>query len=143
MIQIRRSAIVSYSAAQMFDLVNDVEAYQRRFPWCAGASILSREEHAITARLDLHVAGMTQSFTTRNQLSPPHRITMQLVEGPFRQLLGNWEFRTLGESGCRVSLSLDFDYAGRLMAPVMRMGFEALADRMVDEFCREAERVYR
>ena len=39
-----------------------------------------------------------------------------------------------------MSLALDFDYAGRLMAPVMRAGFEKLADRMVDEFCREASR---
>jgi ribosome-associated toxin RatA of RatAB toxin-antitoxin module len=29
MIEIRRSALVNYSPAQMFDLVNDVEAYPK------------------------------------------------------------------------------------------------------------------
>ena len=141
-IQIRRSAIVRQTAQQMFDLVNDVESYPRRFSWCSGAEVLSREPGVLTARLDLRIAGLTQDFTTRNTLDPPHRITMRLAAGPFRELHGGWEFAALGDDGCKVSLALDFDYAGSFMAPVMRAGFEKLADRMVDEFCREAERVY-
>jgi ribosome-associated toxin RatA of RatAB toxin-antitoxin module len=140
MIQIRRSAIVRQGAQRMFDLVNDIEAYPRRFSWCAGAQVLAREPGALTARLELRVAGMTQAFTTRNTLDPPHTIAMQLVEGPFTQLGGAWEFTALGDAGCKISLALDFDYSGRLMAPIMRAGFQKLADRMVDEFCAEAER---
>jgi ribosome-associated toxin RatA of RatAB toxin-antitoxin module len=140
-IEIRRSAIVRYTATQMFDLVNDIEAYPRRFSWCAGAEVLAREPQALTARLELRIAGMTTQFTTRNTLEPPQRIDMTLVEGQFRQLRGAWIFTALG-GGCKVALELDFDYAGKLLAPVMRSGFQKLADRMVDEFCREAERAY-
>ncbi len=140
MIQIRRSAIVRQTAQQMFDLVNDVEAYPRRFSWCSAAQVLDREPGALVAKLELRIAGMNQDFTTRNTLDPPQRIAMQLAAGPFRQLHGAWEFMALGDDGCKVSLALDFDYAGRMMAPVMRAGFEKLADRMVDEFCREASR---
>lgn len=142
MIEIRRSAIVAYSAQQMFDLVNDVEAYPRRFGWCVGAQVIARGANTLTARLDLRIAGMTQSFTTRNTLSPPDRINLQLVDGPFRKLAGSWEFLALGERGCKIGLALDFEYSGRLMAPLMRSGFEKLADRMVDEFCIEAARIY-
>jgi ribosome-associated toxin RatA of RatAB toxin-antitoxin module len=141
-IQIRRSAIVRHTPAQMFDLVNDVEAYPRRFAWCAGARVLAREDAMLTARLEVRVGGMTQGFTTCNVLTPPQRIAMQLVDGPFRHLEGAWEFAALGTQGCKISLALDFDYSGRLMAPVMRAGFEKLADRMVDEFCSEAQRTY-
>jgi ribosome-associated toxin RatA of RatAB toxin-antitoxin module len=140
-IEIRRSAIVRYSQVQMFDLVNDVEAYPRRFGWCAGAEIIERGPSALTARLHLSIAGMSTQFTTRNTLDPPQRISLQLVEGPFRQLSGKWEFSALGE-GSKVALELNFDYAGGLLAPVMRVGFQKLADRMVDEFCREAEQLY-
>ena len=140
MIHIRRNAIVPYTPARMFDLVNDVEAYPRRFAWCAGAAVLAREPDAIVARLDLRIAGTTQSFSTRNTLQAPSRIAMQLADGPFRALSGAWEFTALGESGCKIALALDFEYRGRMLAPVFRSGFEKLADRMVDEFCREAER---
>ena len=141
MIQIRRSAIVRHTPAQMFDLVNDVDAYPRRFTWCAGARVLEREDDALTARLELRIGGLTQAFTTRNTLSPPQRIAIELVEGPFRHLSGAWEFAALGTDGCKVILALDFEYSG-VMAPLMRIGFQKLADRMVDEFCTEAARTY-
>ena len=141
MIRIRRSAIVRHSCARMFDLVNEVEAYPRRFNWCTGARILAREADALTARLDLRLGAMTQSFTTHNTLEAPQRIAMRLVEGPFRALHGEWTFTPLGGAGCKIALALDFDYSG-LMSPVLRSGFQKLADRMVDEFCREADREY-
>lgn len=142
MIEIRRSAIVRFAPAQMFDLVNDVEAYPRRFTWCVGAQVLEREDTALVARLELRIAGMIQAFTTRNTLTPPQRIALQLVDGPLRRLAGAWDFIALGERGCKIVLTLDFEYAGRLMVPLMRAGFEKLADRMVDEFCTEAERAF-
>jgi ribosome-associated toxin RatA of RatAB toxin-antitoxin module len=140
-IEIRRSALVSYTPAQMFDLVNDVEAYPKRFGWCAGATVIEREGDDLLARLDLRFAGLKQSFTTRNHGEPPHRLTMHFVEGPFKSLDGVFEFQALGEHGCKVSLALDFEYAG-LGGSVLKMGFQALASRMVDDFCAEAVRAY-
>jgi ribosome-associated toxin RatA of RatAB toxin-antitoxin module len=141
-IQIRRSAIVAYSQKQMFDLVNDIEAYPRRFAWCVGARVLTHEDAALVARLEVRLGAFTQAFTTRNTLTPPQRIELKLVEGPFRHLAGAWEFSALGEHGCKVALALDFDYSGGLMAPVMRAGFQKLADHLVDEFCAQAQRTY-
>jgi len=115
----------------MFALVNDVEAYPRRFKWCVSAQVSDQSDTALTARMEMRVGGMNQAFTTRNTLTPPRSIAMQLVDGPFRTLSGTWTI---------TALALDFEYAGRLMAPIMRFGFEKLADRLVDEFCSEAMR---
>jgi ribosome-associated toxin RatA of RatAB toxin-antitoxin module len=142
MIRIRRSAIVQHSAERMFALVNDVASYPTRFTWCTAADVLDHDASHITARLEVRVAGFTQSFTTRNALEPPTHITLALVDGPFRQLTGAWDFMPLGEAGCKVSLALDFVYSGVLMAAVIRAGFQKLADRMVDEFSAEADRLY-
>ena len=142
MIEIRRSALVKYSPAQMFDLVNEIEAYPKRFSWCAGAEILDRSENMLVARLDLKFAGFRQSFTTRNTIDPPRSLHMDLVDGPFRTLEGVWDFTALGDVGCKVAFALDFDYAGRLGGSALRLGFQGLAGRMVDDFCSEAGRVY-
>lgn len=138
MIQIRRQALVRRTPEQMFDLVNDVEAYPTLFPWCVAASVPVREKGALTARLDLRFAGFTQSFTTRNTFERPRRLRMQLVDGPLRALDGEWTFAALGEDGCRIALALDFDYAGKLMGPALRLGFQGIASRMVDDFCAAA-----
>ena len=141
-IEIRRSALVKYSPAQMFELVNDVEAYPKRFAWCAGAEVLERGDDVVVARLDLKFAGFRQSFTTRNVLDPPRRLEMNLVEGPFRSLHGVWDFIALGDAGSKVAFALDFDYEGKLGGAALRLGFQGLAGRMVDDFCREAERLH-
>jgi ribosome-associated toxin RatA of RatAB toxin-antitoxin module len=142
MIQIRRQALVRHTPERMFDLVNDVEAYPRRFAWCAGARVLEREgDAALTARLDLRFAGFTQSFTTRNTLERPHRLHMHLVDGPLRALEGDWTFTPLGEDGCRIAFALDFDYSGLLAGSALRLGFQGLANRMVDDFCRAADKL--
>jgi ribosome-associated toxin RatA of RatAB toxin-antitoxin module len=139
---IQRSALVSHTPAQMFQLVNDVEAYPRRFNWCSGASILVPGEDEMIVRLDLKLGALRQSFTTRNTLVYPERIELRLVEGPFRHLRGEWRFDALGDSGTRVGLTLDFEFAGRLVGGAMARGFQGTANRMVDDFCRAARRAY-
>ncbi len=140
--QIHRQALVRFTPEQMFDLVNEVEAYPRRFPWCLGAQVLEHDGQHLVARLDLRFAGVTQHFSTRNTLDRPHTIRMQFVDGPFDWLHGVWTFTALGDAGCKVSLDLDFEVSNRLTGFAFRLGFQRLADRMVDDFCAEAKRAY-
>ena len=140
MASIHRHALVRHSALRMYGLVNDVAAYPRRFPWCESSAILEQDEESMRARLDLRLAGVRASFTTRNVLTPPNRIELSLVDGPFRKFGGLWIFHSLAEDACKVSLSLDFELAGKLVGSALAIGFQGLADRMVDDFCREADR---
>lgn len=141
MIQIRRSALVRHTPEQMFDLVNAVAAYPSRFDWCSAADVLEQHEDSLTARLDLRMAGITQSFTTRNAMQRPVRIDMQFVDGPFKTLQGTWTFDALGDSGCKVALALDFEVSNPLLGAALKLGLKGLADRMVDDFCRVADKI--
>ncbi len=123
----------------MYGLVNDVASYADRFSWCEGSEVLEQSKSEMLARLDLRIAGFPLTFTTRNALSPPHTIELTLEEGPFRQFGGLWVFHSLDEGACKVSLTLDFDIAGKLVGTALALGMQGLADRMVDDFCREAD----
>lgn len=140
MTTIRRSALVEHSAARMYALVNDVAAYPRRFDWCEAAQVLESSETRMVARLDLGLGALRTWFMTENTLSPPHHIELKLREGPFRSLGGRWEFHALDESACKVTLTLEFEPAVKLLGPALAVGFQALADRMVDDFIRVADR---
>lgn len=124
----------------MFALVNDVAAYPRRFDWCDAAEVLESSESRMVARLELGLVSLRTWFTTENTLVPPHHIDLKLVDGPFRSLSGRWQFHALDESACKVTLTLDFEPKVRLLAPAMALGFQGLADRMVDDFVRVADR---
>lgn len=136
---IRRSALVEHSAARMFALVNDVAAYPARFDWCDSAQVLESSDRVMVARLDLGLGALRTWFTTQNTLSPPHHIDLKLVDGPFRSLSGRWEFHALDESACKVTLTLTFKPVVRMLAPAMAIGFQHLADRMVDDFVAVAD----
>lgn len=124
----------------MFALVNDIAAYPARFAWCNEARLLESDARRVVARLDLGLGGLNTWFTTENTLHPPLRIDMALRDGPFRRLEGQWTFRPLSDQACKVMLTLDFEPRSRLLVPAMTLGFQALADRMVDDFVRVADR---
>jgi ribosome-associated toxin RatA of RatAB toxin-antitoxin module len=138
--KIQRNALVEHSATRMFELVIDVAAYPRRFDWCEAAEIVHADEERVVARLDLGLGGFHTWFTTENTLSPPHHIDMRLRDGPFRRLDGRWQFHALDESACKVTLTLDFEPQSLLLLPALSLGMQALADRMVDDFVRVADR---
>ncbi len=137
---IRRSALVEHSTTRMFDLVNDVAAYPRRFDWCSAAELIESDTDRLVARLDLGLGALSTWFTTENTLDRPHSIDMNLVDGPFRKLHGRWEFHALDECASKVTLTLEFDPSNRLLGPAIALGFQGLADRMVDDFVRVADR---
>ena len=124
---------------RMYTLVNDVESYPRRFAWCEDAREVEKSDTHMIARLDLKFAGLSVGFTTRNTLSPPTRIELHLVDGPFKEFRGLWVFHSLAADACKVSLTLEFEVASKLIGSAMAIGFQGLADRMVDDFVREAD----
>lgn len=123
----------------MFDLVNDIAAYPQRFRWCSAAQILEQGDQRLVARLDLGLGSFSTWFMTENTLVRPRSIDMQLRDGPFKRLHGRWEFHSLAEDACKVSLELEFEPKSRLLAPALALGFQGLADRMVNDFVRVAD----
>ena len=123
----------------MFDLVNDIAAYPQRFRWCSAAQILEQGDQRLVARLDLGLGSFSTWFMTENTLVRPHSIDMQLRDGPFKRLHGRWEFHSLAEDACKVSLELEFEPKSLLLAPALALGFQGLADRMVNDFVRVAD----
>ena len=143
--KLSRSALVPYSAQQMFDLVNDVPAYPEFLPWCEEAQVLERAEQSVVACMVLHLGSIRRRVTTRNLLDPPRRIELQLVEGPFRHFNGCWEFTDLpaGDSpGSEVRLQLSFAVNSRVLDLTIGPILSRIADNLVHRFCERARQAY-
>lgn len=141
-VEIHRTALVLHTAPEMFRLVADVERYPEFLSWCRAARLLERTESTQLASLDISLAGIGQTFTTRNRLDPPETLTMSLVEGPFRRLSGEWRFQPLGQQGCKIGLTLNFEFTNALLSTAFRRSFSGVADRLVTDFCKRAEAIY-
>jgi ribosome-associated toxin RatA of RatAB toxin-antitoxin module len=139
---IERSALVPYSAAQMYALVDDIERYPEFVPACSSATIVEQGPEFKIARLDISKAGVGKSFTTRNQLQPHSAIGMQLVDGPFKYLHGGWQFHSLDHKACKIVLKLEFEFSNKLLSMAFGGIFNELQGRMVDAFVQRARQVY-
>lgn len=142
MTEIHRTALVPHSAETLYNLINDVGSYPQFLDGVVEAQALESTETEMVGRMVIRKAGIERTLVTRNQLERPHRIQLQLVEGPLKTLSGLWTLTPLGDDGCRVSLDMSFETDGRLMAMAFGPILRQLADRMVDAFVQRANELY-
>ena len=140
--KVSRSALVPYSAAQMYALVKDVEAYPSFLPWCNDAEVHVRQPEYIEASLELHRHGISKRFRTRNALQEDVSLGIELLGGPFRRLSGGWRFEQLGDAGSKVSLNLEFEFDSRATDIVFGRFFEKTCNSLVDSFTQRAATMY-
>ena len=142
---VNKSVLIWYSPEEMYALVVDVSAYPKFLPWCDHASVALQHDGGMTAEIGIAFGGVRQTFTTRNTQTPGRAVAMQLVNGPFSRLDGQWRFIPIGDGtqrACRVELDLNYGFdnipLGRLVGPV----FDRIAGSLVDAFVKRAEQVY-
>lgn len=146
--RVKKSVLLWYSPREMYTLVTAVEDYPKFLPWCERAEVLEATDTTMTARLHLHYAGVRHAFTTRNTQVPDRSVDVGLVDGPFSQLDGSWQFQPLSAPGqdaaeaCRIDFSLDYAFSNGALEALLSPVFDRVANTFVDSFVRRAEQVY-
>ncbi|MDF7666279.1 type II toxin-antitoxin system RatA family toxin [Orbaceae bacterium ESL0727] len=136
-----------YSIHQMFALVNDIDRYPEFVPDCIATGILSKQNisqqnSTIRAFIEVEKLGFKKSFTTLNHIHAPNLIDMQLIEGPFKQLSGQWRFSELSAKSSRISFSLDFEFKNKLLDIAFTPIFKEVMNNMVNAFSLRARQLY-
>ncbi|MCG9563626.1 SRPBCC family protein [Vibrio chagasii] len=140
--KVTRSALVSFSADQMFSLVNDVARYHEFLPGCSGSRVIESSDSTMVASVDVSKAGISKTFTTSNRLAEGAEILMELVDGPFKKLQGGWYFTPLDDQACKVELKLEFEFSSRMIEMAFGKIFNELTTNMVSAFTQRAKQVY-
>jgi coenzyme Q-binding protein COQ10 len=146
--ELTRNAVVPFTPEQMFALVDDIARYPEFLPWLSAAEELNRSDTERVGRLTIARSGMHERFTTRNIVTPPGRLEMRLVEGPFKVLEGIWTFDPiLGDQGevrgTRIALRMRFEFKSRVTEMLLGGLFESSCDKLVDSFTQRARQIYR
>ena len=145
---VHKSVLIWFSAEEMFALVTDVSSYPEFLPWCDKTRIVSQDATGMVAEIGMALGGFHKSFTTRNLHSQGRQVKLSLIDGPFKQLDGTWDFYPLEQEGsseiqraCRVELTLHYSFEsmfGALVGPL----FDKIAATLIDAFVQRAEKVY-
>ena len=145
---IHKSVLIWFSAEEMYALVTDVPRYPEFLPWCERGKVLEKHDNGMVAEIGMSLGGFRKSFTTRNVHVPGRQVKLELVNGPFKQLHGTWDFHPLTnpntqepQRACRIELTLNYEFEsmfGSLVGPL----FDKIASTLVDAFVKRAEQVY-
>ena len=142
---IHKSVLIWFSPEEMFRLVTDVDAYPQFLPWCDHARVLETTDQGMTAEVGIKMAGLKQSFTTRNTHVPGREVQMELIDGPFSNLSGGWTFSPVGDGtqrACKVELNLHYGFSSAALSAGGGPVFDKIASSLVDAFIKRAEQVY-
>jgi len=138
-VEVRRTALIGFPAASTFDLIEQAERYPEFLPWCAGATVLARDENVVAARLTVDYRGLRFDLTTRNPKRRPHWLAVRMEKGPFRRFEGEWHVRELGSEACRIDFELRYEFDSALVGKLADRVFAHIADTIVDAFAQRAE----
>ena len=126
----------------MFELVNNINDYSQFLNWCDSSSILNQSDNQITASVEINKGGIKQTFSTLNTLTPYQSIAMELVDGPFDELSGEWRFEPLGDNAAKIHLDLQFKFKSMLIDMALAPVFKNIANSQLDSFVARAKYIY-
>jgi coenzyme Q-binding protein COQ10 len=140
---------VRHAAADMFDLVADVERYPEFVPLCRELKVRKRVPEP--EGVEIVVADMTvayklvrESFASRVTLDRPNlRILVEYLEGPFSHLENRWEFHPTGERSCDIEFFISYEFRSRMLGLLMGSMFDLAFRRFTVAFERRADAIYR
>ena len=92
----------------------------------------------------LVLAGTTgeSPTTTENEKLIPLRMTLKLVDGPFRRLEGLWSFTPLADHACKVQFRLSYEFSSKLFEKIIGPVFSQITNTFVDAFVKRADDIY-
>ena len=139
---------VRHSAADMFNLVADVERYPEFVPLCKALKV--RERSGSTPRHETIVADMTVSFklvreTFRSCVTldrPNLQVLVEYLQGPFSHMENRWSFKPTGEATCEVEFFIDYEFRSRTLGLLMGGMFDVAFRRFAAAFEARADKVY-
>jgi ribosome-associated toxin RatA of RatAB toxin-antitoxin module len=169
--EVRRTAIVPHTPAQMYEIVNDVRRYPEFVPWCPATRVFEETDTSIHAAVEIARSGVKLSVATRNTMVPGERIDLKLADGPLQTLEGSWQFVPIVERavpavpgaapaapesvlktpdgaaaprlrGCRVELQVRFAFRSSALTLLFGPVFEASWNSLVDAFIVRARELH-
>lgn len=137
--KIKKEAIILKNRESVFNIVNNVNLYKNFVPYCVDSKIISEEENLMKAKLDFDIRGIKTSFTTKNIIKRNESIQMVLIEGPFKQLDGEWRFKEV-DNKTIIELSLNYEVKSKIIDYALGRSLEKISDILVKSFVAQSKK---
>jgi coenzyme Q-binding protein COQ10 len=135
-----------YSAQKIYELVMDIEKYPEFLPWCKQAKIIQE-----ISKQNLHADLLInfKSFFEKYRSNVSHGksglnayfVDVVAIEGPFKKLVNQWQFRDLENGECEVKFFIEFEFNSILLTKMLSPIFKKAAEKMMAAFEERAGKI--
>ncbi|WP_158811539.1 type II toxin-antitoxin system RatA family toxin [Beijerinckia sp. L45] len=138
---------VHHTAAQMFALVADIEAYPQFLPLCKALKVTRRsaegETETLVADMEVGYKAIRETFTSKVVCERPLlKILVNYIDGPFKHLENTWRFRDVEGQGSQVEFHITYEFKSRMLSLLVGGMFDAAFRKFAEAFERRADQVY-
>jgi coenzyme Q-binding protein COQ10 len=157
---------VRHSAADMFDLVADIERYPEFVPLCRSLRVLRRTTEEgrdiVVAEMTIAYKLIRETFTSRVTIERDRlQILVEYLDGPFSRMENRWRFHPVegngegeacqveaceveacGVEACEVEFFIAYEFRSRAFGLLMGALFDAAFRRFAAAFERRADEVF-
>jgi coenzyme Q-binding protein COQ10 len=138
---------VRHAAADMFDLVADVERYPEFVPFCRSLKVRRRIPEPegveiLIATMRVAYKFVSETFTSRVTLDRPNlQILVEYLDGPFSHLENRWTFHARGERLCEIEFFIEYEFRSRTLGMLMGSMFDTGFRHLAASFEKRADAV--
>ncbi|PCH83719.1 MAG: ubiquinone-binding protein [Piscirickettsiaceae bacterium] len=126
----------------MFELVNDVASYPKFLKWCRSSKVLNESATEMTAELEVAWKILHKVFSTQNTLVEGESIQLELLDGPFESMHGDWNFKRLRDDACKITMEIEFEFKSSISNMVFSAIFSQICSSLMDSFIKRADEIY-
>jgi coenzyme Q-binding protein COQ10 len=139
--------VLTYQPDQLFEMVGDVDRYPEFVPWLTAMRTWNTRDiepgvSSLDAEAGVGISILRERFSTRvTRDANARRITVSLINGPFRVLHNDWRFFP-DPQGTRVEFSIDFEFKSRLLDAFLAANMDRAIDKLIACFEARARALY-
>ena len=134
-----------YSAQKIHDLVMDIEKYPEFLPWCKQAKIIDKiSEENLHADLLFNFKNFLEKYRSdvkHGESEDGYFVDVVAIEGPFKQLINQWNIRDLEDEECEVKFFIEFEFNSFLLNKLIGPIFEKATKKMMSAFEERAGKI--
>ena len=129
---------INSDISTIFNLINDVENYPNYLPWCTSTKVDRKSESLLIGEIFISKSFIKWNFSTKNKIEKNKSIRLELVDGPFDSLDGQWLFSTIDEHNTKVSLEISYKFKSSIIELSIEPIFTSIMNSILESFIQEA-----
>ena len=138
---IKKNESINIDIQTIFTLINQVDKYSDFLPWCSNSKVISDKNNVMVGKISVSKNFVNWTFTTENHYIKNKKIYLTLIDGPFKNLNGEWSFLKIDNNNTQVSFILEYEFSNKIIELSIKPVFTSIMSSILDSFISEAFKV--